>query len=115
MQDFDLVVSDTMLDRLTQTLDKPYFIARHTASQRKDIFRRLRTRGILVEPAPDVRGVADDLEDDLVLATAIAGNASHLVTGDRGLLERAGYRGLTLLTPADFRLVLDAERTPRST
>lgn len=46
-----------------------------------------------------------------MLATAVAGNASHLVTGDRGLLERDGYRGLVLLTPAAFHLVLEQPET----
>ena len=45
----------------------------------------------------------------VVFATAVAGGASHLVPGDRHLLERDGYRGL-LFTPVDFRALLD--RTP---
>ena len=105
---YTLVVSETMLDRLAVAWQKPYFLSRMSEQQRRRAFELLRDRATLVEPAPDVRGVADDLEDDLVLATAVAGNASHLVTGDCGLLERDGYRGLILLTPAAFRLVLES-------
>lgn len=104
---FTLVASETMLDRLAIAWRKPYFVSRVDDQLRDDAFDVLGARAEFVTPAPDVRGVADDLEDDLVLATAVAGNASHLVTGDRGLLACNGYRGLTLLTPAAFRLVLD--------
>ena len=95
---YTLVVSETMLDRLAVAWQKPYFRSRLSDQRREQAFNDLREFAEFVEPAADVRGVADDLEDDLVLATA--------VTGDRGLLERDGYRGLILMTPAAFRLVL---------
>lgn len=110
-EQYTLVVSETMLDRLAVAWQKPYFRARLSDQRRDQAFDDLREFAELVEPVPDVRGVADDLEDDLVLATAIAGNATHLVTGDRRLLERNGYRGLILLTPADFRLILTTTET----
>lgn len=109
---FLLVTSETMLDRLNETITKSYFQGRRSDARLRASAEVIRRRAELVEPASDVRGVADDLEDDLVLATAVAGNASHLVAGDRGLLGRDGYRGLTLLTPAAFRLVLAQPETP---
>ena len=109
--DFVIVVSDTMLDRLVDTWQKPYVRSRFSDANVVEALERIRVRAEFVVPAADVRGVADDLEDDLVLATAVAGNATYLVTGDRGLLERDGYRGLTLATPAAFRLVLEQPET----
>lgn len=112
--DFVVVVSETMLERLAVAWRKPYFLARLSDQERRRALQLLRNRAELVNPTPDVRGVADDLEDDLVLATAVAGRASYLITGDRGLLDRDGYRGLTLLTPAAFRLVLERTDTTES-
>ena len=59
-------------------------------------------------PARDVSGVAETLEEDLVLATAPAGGAAHLVTGAHGLLS-ATATGVRPRSPADVRLVLEAE------
>lgn len=106
-----LVLSDTMLDRLADILSKPYFRARRSLEERRGDVAALRALAEVVVPAPDVRGVAEDVVDDLVLATAVAGRASHLITGDRGLLECNGYRGLTLLTPAAFRVILESPET----
>lgn len=62
----------------------------------------LRTYGMVVKPAMDVRGVADDEDDDLVLATAVAGRADYLVTGDKGLLALRKFRGVAIITPRTF-------------
>ncbi|MDE2868360.1 MAG: hypothetical protein OXN91_06935 [Chloroflexota bacterium] len=50
----------------------------------------------------DVRGVATTPADDLILATAVAGGAGHLVTGDRQLLNLGEYRGVRIVGPRAF-------------
>jgi predicted nucleic acid-binding protein len=50
--------------------------------------------------------VAEDEEDDLVLATAVAGDAAYLVTGDRMLRSLGRYRNVTILSPREFLTVL---------
>ena len=56
---------------------------------------------LLIELA-DVRGAATTPADDLILATAVAGGASHLVTGDRQLLNLGEYRGVRIVGPRAF-------------
>lgn len=46
--------------------------------------------------------MAPDLEDDLVLGTAVAAHADFLVTGDKGLLAIGGYRGVRIVTAEQF-------------
>lgn len=47
--------------------------------------------------------VPNDPDDDMIIECALVGGASHIVTGDkRHLLPLNGYRGLTILSPADF-------------
>lgn len=55
-----------------------------------------------VEPDRDVRGVCRDPDDDLVLATAVAGEADCVVTGDDDLLALGAYRGIRILSPRQF-------------
>lgn len=43
-----------------------------------------------------------DPDDDKLLETAIAGEANCLVTGDRDLLIMSPFRGIPILTPAQF-------------
>ena len=49
-----------------------------------------------------VRVIADDPDDNAVLACAKEGNAAYIVTGDRDLLSLGDYEGITIVTPVQF-------------
>jgi predicted nucleic acid-binding protein len=59
-------------------------------------------RSLRRDPDPSVRGVAADLEDDLVLGTAIAANADFLVTGDKAMLALEEHQGVRIVTAERF-------------
>ena len=46
--------------------------------------------------------VCRDPADDMILATAIAGDAKAIVSGDQDLLSLKSFRHIPILTPADF-------------
>lgn len=52
-----------------------------------------------VEPQPLPAPACRDADDDWVLATAIAGQAEVVVTGDDDLLELRAYEGVAILSP----------------
>jgi predicted nucleic acid-binding protein len=56
----------------------------------------------IVEPAQTPRVVADDPEDDKLVAAALAAGAI-LVTNDAHLLAIAAHEGLKVVRPADVR------------
>ena len=58
----------------------------------------------LVVPARFEQAVCRDPDDDWVLGTAISGQASWLVTGDKDLLELAGRLPFRIGTPREFVL-----------
>ena len=53
-------------------------------------------------PARLPHRVCDDPDDDQFIACALGGNVRLIVTGDKKLLKVSGYRGLTILKPAEF-------------
>ena len=55
-----------------------------------------------------VSGVATHPEDDLVLATAISGKADYLVTGDRQLLKLQEFEDVSIVSAAEFLLILQS-------
>lgn len=71
---YTLVLSEHILDGLARTWQKPYSQRRYRLDQVEQTLALLRSEATLVVPVTTVRGVAADLEDDLVLATAIAGD-----------------------------------------
>lgn len=111
---YELILTEHILDGPRRTWRKPYFQRRLSPERVQQSLTLLRAEATLVVPAPTVRGVAADEEDDVVVATAIAGNARFLVTGDRYLQALAEYQSVVILSPRQFFEVLanDAGETP---
>jgi uncharacterized protein len=60
-----------------------------------------------VTPARLRERVCRDKDDDVVLATALAGKANVVVTGDDDLLVLNAFRSVRILSPRQFLEVLD--------
>lgn len=56
----------------------------------------------LVEDTDRVKGVCRDPADDMVLAAAVEGRASAIVTGDADLLALEEFEGVVIVTPRAF-------------
>lgn len=54
------------------------------------------------EPATLAHAVCRDPDDDWVLATALAGDADAIVSGDADLLTLETYSGIEILSPRQF-------------
>lgn len=104
---FDVLLSDHILEGIARAFQKPYWSRRYSDELIDAYLKSLWLEAIPVIPDDSVRGVAEDLEDDLVLATAVAGQADFLVTGDRALREIGEYGGVRIVTPREFLDLLD--------
>ncbi len=107
--EFALVTSEHILTKMKIAWEHPYFQARFTSHQIQGAERILRERAELVVPVDTVHNVADDEEDDLVLATAVAGGVPYLVTGDHGFQRVGRYGDIVILSPRAFLDVLGGE------
>jgi uncharacterized protein len=108
-REFELILSEHILAEAAEAWEQPYWAARYTADQVENTLALLRERAHVVLPATTVHGVGEDEEDDLVLATAIADDASFLVSGDRHLQRLGRYQNVLILSPRQFLEVLENE------
>ena len=99
---YHLVVSEHILEELTETWQDPYWRARFTPSASVAAIALLRSAAIVTALTVEVAGVATHPEDDLILATAVAGAATYLVTGDRKLRAVGIFQDVTILSPREF-------------
>jgi len=56
----------------------------------------------VVDAVPLAKPVCRDPDDDLVLATALEGNAEIILTGDKDLLVLQEFRHIRILSPRQF-------------
>ena len=65
----------------------------------------------LIDEVPELLAVPNDPKDNMVIATAVAGKADYLVTGDRKhLLPMKAYQGICILSPHSFLDLLESEQ-----
>jgi len=100
-RDARLLVSRATLTELAEVLSRPKFDRYATISDRQQFLRLL--CGI-AEMIPVIRRVraCRDPRDDMFLEVALNGDASAIVTGDRDLLALDPFRGIPILTPAQY-------------
>lgn len=59
-----------------------------------------------IQPALDPNGAASRPEDDVILATAVSGNADFLVIAAQQLRRLQAFRGVSIVSPCDTLAVL---------
>ena len=100
---FDLVVSPAIVEEVLRGLRYP----KVTKYIRPDLEPEAWFTGIvlladLVAGDYVLSGVSDDPDDDKVLAAAVEGRATRLVTGDPDLLSVREHAGIRIVTPRAF-------------
>ncbi len=69
--------------------------------ERDEFLESLIRESDLIEITESVQACLDP-EDDRVLELAVNGNATYIVTGDADLLLLNPFRGVEIITPAEF-------------
>lgn len=96
-----LLVSEATLEELDDVLRRPKLAGYVSEDQRLEFL------AAYIRDAEDVVVTirlreCRDPKDDKFLELAIQGRATHIVSGDQDLLTLSPFRGITILTPAEF-------------
>ena len=97
-----IIGSVPLLDELQGVLSRRKFtgqLAKLNANA-DDLFDGYAALVRLVTPAAIGPVILADPYDDIVLATAVAGDAEAIVSGDAHLLRIGEFRGISIITPA---------------
>jgi putative PIN family toxin of toxin-antitoxin system len=93
-----VATSTPLLDELDQTLRAKFTLGPAATA----FLEQLRARVRIVEPAMLPAPVSRDVDDDVVLATALAAGVAAIVTGDQDVLVTGSYRGIEIVSPREF-------------
>jgi putative PIN family toxin of toxin-antitoxin system len=94
-----VVTSRPLLDELVDVLARKF---RQRAADVQSALRLFTEAFTLVEPGALDGPICRDSDDDVVLATALAGACDAIVTGDQDLLILDPFRGIRVISPAAF-------------
>ena len=98
-----LISSPALLSELADVISRPKFDAILVRSKTSinHTLAELHRLVEVIKPPPLPQPVCRDADDDEVLATAIAGLADFIVSGDDDLLSLKIYRDIPIVTPAE--------------
>ncbi len=107
-----LISSDHILGELARNLETKFKYAPQDIAESVELFR---SQMEIVVPAALLQPASRDPDDDIVLATAITGNARCVVTGDKDLLVLKQFNTIEIRSPfqfADFEVREGGAQTP---
>lgn len=111
-EDFTLVLSAGMIEVVAAKLQLPRIGQRYgiTSADIDTVVASLFLVADVVDVPPAlVRPISGDPEDDFVLATCVAGEATHLVTGDKPLRALHSHGSTSVMLPREFVEILDVQ------
>ena len=98
MPEHTAILSPVLWEELLATLRRKFGLTPDALP----ILALYRQHAAWCEPAKLAKAVSRDLDDDWVLATALAGDAEAIVSGDADLLTLKSYSGIQMLSPREF-------------
>jgi uncharacterized protein len=101
--DIELVTSPALLTELRDVLGREHLASR-LAAQRSSVEQAIEfyaELAISVSPLSTPRVVPGDIDDDHVIAAAVAGSAEIVVSGDRHLLSVGIHQDISIAAPAE--------------
>lgn len=99
-----IVCSRPMLTEFVEVMSRQKF-AEISPSQVGSFLTILLRRATVVSVKQTLKVIPEDPEDDIVLTTALEGNASHIVSGDNHLLSLKRFKGVRIVTVEEMLLI----------
>jgi len=96
-----LLFSQELLDEFVEVARRPKFKKYFSLSNLEDLLTELRSKAEFIDVTSKV-DVCQDSKDNFLLALSVDGNATHLITGDKDLLDIATFGNTTILTIAEY-------------
>lgn len=108
---FVLVTSPAIIEAVARKLLHPKIRHRYGVSdeERETVLSLLRGQAEMAPGVAEIQPGSRDPDDDKVVAAALETEAEFLVTGDNDLLTLGAYRGIPIVSPAEFMQQFQAE------
>ena len=101
--DLEVLISKEIIGELSDRLSQKFL----WQDEQIDVFLESITEfSEVIKVDEDINYIKDDPDDNKILECAVSANCDFIVSGDRHLLILKSYKGIKILSPADFLLLL---------
>lgn len=105
-EELQSIASQVLVSELLDVLRKKFRVSK---SRILEIKEEIENMSEMVFPTETLRITKDD-DDNRVLEAAVEGECNYIITGDKELLNLGAYRGIKILTAAQFLKILEEGR-----
>ena len=95
-----LALSGDILDETRAVLGGKKF--RYPARVLYSIEKELTVVCEIVDPKEEIQSIAEDPQDNRILACAVEAGSDYIITGDKHLLELGRFRNIKIVPPDEF-------------
>ncbi len=95
-----LITSNAQLDEIKRVVQYPRLHL--TEDQQKNISASISELADIVHTTGEVDLIADDPSDNMILETALKGNAKFIISGDEHLLKVKAFKGIKIVTATEY-------------
>jgi putative PIN family toxin of toxin-antitoxin system len=100
LENHDVILSSQMMAELADVLSRNKF---NIKSDQIDRYMAILIRkAIIVSVKSSLKIVPEDPDDDIVLNTALSGQADYIVSGDKHLHKLVKYENIQIVSVSDF-------------
>ena len=102
--EYVLVTSNQIIAEVEEVLNRPHIKGYFhlTPAQIQKVIKSLKTRAFITTGTTEIQVVKDDPDDDKLIVAAIEGSATHIVSGDKHLLDLQSYQNIPIITAREF-------------
>ncbi len=108
VEQFELCLSEGIIAEVRRVLHYARIQRKYHLSEGdiEEYLAYLRVIGKIIEDVPTIAAVLNDPDDNMMLACAMKVGAQYLVSGDPHLKDLKEYRGVAIVSPAEFLAAL---------
>jgi hypothetical protein len=101
---FRLAVSEAILQEIRGILRGRKF--QYPPQLTHTILSEIESMSYLIQPTAKIHRITKDPDDNKFIECAVAADADFIISGDIYLLELGTYKGIQIITPANFLSIL---------
>ncbi len=106
--EFELIVSRKQLVEIRRVISYPRLkFTREEQASMMDILMKVSR---IVDTKNELRVIAEDPADNVILEAAIENGAAYVISGDRHVLDVGTIQGVQIVNPEDFLAKMDGEK-----
>ena len=99
-----------IIEEVREVLQRPRIAKRLNRFQQEFILRAFEEFSERIEPAVEFSEIIEDPDDNKFLECAFSASAEYIISGDEHLLKRKEFRGIEIVSPAEFVQLMNKQK-----